>query len=80
MSYCRWGEGDLYVWEGKDDGKPIWVCQHCPMRKADSSGCRPDSHFESRQDMLKHLEDHRAFGHKFPERALERLRAEIAKR
>ena len=79
MSYCRWGEGDLYVWEGKDDGKPIWVCQHCPMRKADSFGWRNDARCDTRQAMIKHLEAHRALGHSFPEAAIARLRAELQK-
>lgn len=78
MAYCRFDEGDVYVWEGeRDDGTPVWVCTECLLRKADPGGARGDLGCLSRADMLKHLWIHRWAGHKVPDHAFTRLRAEL---
>lgn len=81
MSYCRWGaDSDVYVYRSRiATGTPgagnrdCWICCACTISEADR-----DDLVYSREDMIAHLGRHRARGHAVPERALERLRAELA--
>lgn len=63
MSYCRMGEdSDVYVIRSGDR----WIC-YCDLACNESD--RPE-------EMISHLLRHRSFGHKVPQRAIERLNAD----
>jgi len=69
MSYARWSEGDVYLYHtGKE-----FICQICPMATNEE-----DFTTASRGEILYHLLEHRNKGHMVPERAIERLRAEMS--
>ena len=69
MSYCRFGEGDVYVYESI---LGTFVCDRC---KLEAGGFMYES--KSRSGMIAHLEEHIEAGHDVPAGAIERLRAEI---
>ena len=88
MSYCRKNgeDSDVYVIltrEGDGLLRFGWECLGCQLAPVEESiipgvkipGC---TFLLTRQDMIAHLEEHRASGDKVPERAFERLRREIA--
>ena len=67
MSYCRFGDGDVYVYESI---LGTFVCDRCKLTAGDfMSG--------TRSGMIAHLEEHIEAGHDVPAYAIERLRAEI---
>jgi hypothetical protein len=68
MSYCRFGEADIYVF--LDIGGYLNCC-----------GCMLDSESSSAQayttdDMIAHLREHQAEGHDVPEDVIEALEAD----
>lgn len=70
MSYCRFGEGDVYVYPSGDG----FICQGCPLIPGDEE----DFVCGTRMELLEHLTAHQQRGHFVPERALDRLRKELA--
>lgn len=69
MSYCRFSEGDVYLYCGASG----WICCACRLRDKDYE----DFLMASPQAALEHLLQHRTTGHVVPERAIERLQEEI---
>ncbi len=65
MSYCRFGEADVYVMERADTGEV--ECLHM------DSG----SFVGGRVKMIEHLAKHRTAGHYVPSSVLKMLSAEI---
>jgi hypothetical protein len=58
--------------------RPDWATMNGNIVKlATTHETHDDFTSNSRTEMLAHLEEHRAAGHKVPERALDRLRTEI---
>jgi hypothetical protein len=84
MSYCRFLEGDVYVFTSADGIE----CCMCGLQeyewvddptyklfKGYMKTTKAVPHvFRSNQAMIHHLMEHRAAGHEVPEHALERLR------
>ncbi len=69
MAYCRFSEGDVYLFATGDR----WICQHCklaPLRRTCS--------LPSPLDAIQHLLEHRKAGHAVPGRAIDRLEDEVA--
>lgn len=78
MSYCRFSEGDVYLYESGYGG---YVCAACHFFPPGEGGlCRPSAHMRTLGDALAHLEEHRAVGHAVPARAFVLLAEEIAER
>ena len=69
MSYARFSEGDVYVY---DSGKTI-TCSACRLI---GDGFSFDMICDTPAQMLAHPEQHIAAGHHVPERAIERLKEE----
>ena len=69
MSYCRFSEGDVYMYP---DSFGAIICCGCNLLRAITS-----SVFWTPEEALEHLEEHRKAGHTVPERAFNRLRKEI---
>jgi hypothetical protein len=69
MSYCRWGEGDLYIIPTE---KGI-VCLSCPLMPKHGHGWPEDFTADGPAAMLSHLQDHKTAGHNFPTRTQQRL-------
>ena len=67
MSYCRFCEGDVYLFADVAGG---WSCCGCRLPLP--------HHFDTRQETLDHLLYHRSEGHKVPQHAIDRLNREIA--
>lgn len=80
MSYCRFGEADVYVYH--DVGGYINCCA-CPRGEQVPTiieGLTMGRDFKAytRSAMIEHLEWHRELGDDVPEDVFERLRREIA--
>ena len=70
MSYCRFLEGDVYMFmsvEGRIE------CMCCSLKGEED----PPSTFYSRREAIKHLEAHKAKGDEVPTHAFQRLRREL---
>lgn len=76
MSYCRFGDGDVYMFPH------VWgmiVCMGCKLAGPHESGLMIlDKAFIGGEEALEHLQEHRNAGHKVPQDAFDRLRREIA--
>lgn len=71
MSYARFGyDSDVYVFGLSDGG---FECCGCRLSEATLASQR----FDDRQDLLLHLQDHKAAGHKVPPYAITRLQEEL---
>ncbi len=67
MAFARFGlDSDVYVYEDTRGG---FVCERCP-------GVGQEYRCQTADEMLTHLLDHRAKGHRVPEYAIEELRTE----
>lgn len=79
MSYARFSEGDLYMYQGGDS----MICMECRLRPEDNQGWRGDWVGDKGatfyQDALAHAMEHKAAGHVVPARTVERLQADIAR-
>lgn len=86
MSYCRWSSGDVYVYADVNDRKGEIRCCSCSLRfvslPAGGVYDEPYPSFIARgpKEMLGHLKEHQAVGHKVPKYALTRLAAEAKER
>ena len=69
MSYCRFSEGDIYLYASTAGG---WECCGCCLQ----DGLR-FVHLDSLEEVKAHLEAHIAAGHDVPERALRRVSREL---
>lgn len=76
MSYCRFSEGDVYMYDGGrlEDDKPSLSCSRCSLETEDTPSLYGAM---SPQEALQHLRHHQAAGHKVPQRAINRLQEEI---
>lgn len=73
MSYARFGyDSDIYVYQSASETDD-WVCCGCHL----STPTLASQHFSTRQDLLLHLHDHIAAGHKVPPYTTKRLQDEI---
>ncbi len=86
MSYCRKNgdDSDIYLvatgeWIGTTH-RAFWSCIGCDLAAPTFFGyCEVRfTEMDTLQEVLAHLNAHREEGHKVPERALERVRKEIA--
>lgn len=70
MSYCRFSEADVYIFEHVDG---YFQCCACPLESEvfASFDCN------TKQEMLEHIKEHRKVGHYVPEHVDETLEAEI---
>jgi hypothetical protein len=82
MSYCRFSEADAYIFS---NGDGYYECQWCrlkPLPPRDLGGGHTlglgfDSHWvKTAAEMLAHVAEHRAAGHRIPESVDEELRSE----
>jgi hypothetical protein len=89
MSYCRFSDGDVYMFASTQGGVECCACRLTPQETyvTELTLGQPQHYqmhgslnFKTEQDALAHLEHHRAAGHDVPEYALERLRREIAEK
>jgi len=67
MSYCRFSDGDVYMYPS---GKGIIECCACRLPGGDFRL------FSTKQDALDHLMWHKRAGHKVPQHAIDRLKRE----
>jgi len=75
MSYCRWGEGDVYMYGDVGD---LIICCACSFNKPkDDKSFSNDNGFATPKEALQHLYAHRHAGHVVPEYAIERLKEEM---
>ena len=70
MSYCRFVNGDAYIFENLEG---CFECCGCWL-SPDGGGMV----FATREELLKHIDDHRQVGHHIPLYVDEQLREEIA--
>ena len=78
MSYCRWSEGDVYLYPCRVRNEPEQiVCCECQLRTVADDGWRGDVYLPTRSAALAHIEEHLAAGHQVPADAVSRLRDEI---
>lgn len=68
MSYCRFSEGDVYLFS-PEEGR--YVCSCC------RTWSEHDRTFDSAGEALAHLRVHRELGHVVPDHAFVRLRREM---
>jgi hypothetical protein len=66
MSYCRFSQGDVYLFENVYG---YFDCCGCKLRGMDR--------FLTRRETLAHLEEHRSAGHDVPQYAIDRLQEEL---
>lgn len=83
MSYCRWGESDMYIFDHVDKGIVCFACPSMPSHKYDSPLFGDEWHinedFVAGYDydkMLEHIDMHRKEGYYIPDDVDERLREE----
>lgn len=77
MSYCRFGEADVYIY---DDVYHGIICCLCSLIDVEDDSERYGHNFVAgydRQKMLDHIEDHRNAGHNIPYDVDLRLRKEM---
>ena len=78
MSYCRFSDGDVYMYHSLTTGKIICCC--CRLNKKDRrGGWQIDTILNSPEEAWKHLKEHIYAGHKVPKYATDRLKEEIKK-
>ena len=84
MSYCRDNgeDSDVYMFPTGRDKIVCCICALMPIEIKVEQGQEYEDQgsmtFDTKQEALQHLQQHRDAGHKVPERAFERLRREIA--
>lgn len=80
MSYCRWGESDMYIFDHVDLGLVCFACPDMPSEEVESTlfneVMTEHDHFVAGYDfnkMLEHVDMHRKQGYHIPITADERL-------
>lgn len=71
MSYCRFGEADVYIFEHVGG---FFQCCACSLTEGDWES----ADFGTREEMLEHIAKHREAGDYVPEHVDAQLRREIA--
>lgn len=71
MAYCRFSDGDVYLYHSSGGGI---VC--CDCRLKEKSGSQADPVFSRRSEVLAHIAKHREAGHVIPKKAGNVLRQE----
>ena len=74
MSYCRFSEGDVYMY---DSGDRIVCCACKLISTKDRWGNASDVTLYNSKQALKHLKEHIYAGHKVPKYATDRLKEDI---
>ena len=79
MAYCRFSEGDVYLYATKRDGTGFECCWCHLAMVADADGDEwwDSITLSSRTEALAHLREHQKAGHAVPVSAIARLEAEI---
>lgn len=73
MSYCRFSEGDVYLYRSHYHGIVCYACELCPMED-DSLADKNDMSVE---EAIEHLKEHVILGHVVPEESFILLRKEL---
>lgn len=73
MSYARWGNADVYVFEHCDG---FFTCMSCSLAPDPDGGWPGDFETRLRSEMIAHLERHESEGQRTGT-AIGRLRAEV---
>jgi hypothetical protein len=63
MSFCRWSEGDLYIYE---DYRGFFNCMNCHLNEVASDGFRDDHNCKTLQELREHVQAHEEAGHEAP--------------
>lgn len=75
MSYCRWSDGDLYVYH---DVGGFLICMCCSFTPVGPTGWHGDFTTTSRKGMASHVREHIAAGHDADEDVAKELENESA--
>lgn len=79
MAYCRFSEGDVYLYATNASGTEFeccW-CHLATVTDADGDKWRDSITLPSRAEALAHLREHQKAGHVVPASAIARIEAEI---
>ena len=79
MSYCRFSDGDVYLFPDIRGG---WTCCACRLNPADTSGLYaflPDTKVFTVGEVRAHLQAHVDAGHDVPDYAITEIDTEITK-
>jgi hypothetical protein len=79
MSYCRWGDGDLYIYEDVHGGLTCCACKLLNPGKPALDADATSFHCPTRSALIAHVEEHLAAGHDVQKYVAEYLRGEIAR-
>ncbi len=71
MSYCRFSDGDVYMYPHIDG---YIECCFCSLAQPDGYRLQ---HFHNHKDALGHLLEHRKAGHHVPQYAIDRLTVDM---
>jgi hypothetical protein len=74
MSYCRFGEADAYIFEHVGG---FWQCCACALLAESGGEEFASADFDTREEMLAHIDKHREAGHYIPDHVDQRLRDEM---
>ncbi len=77
MSYCRFSEGDVYMFSSIAEG--IMCCSCSLVPKVEPDVLSRDPIFTTPQEAIRHLEQHKKAGDIVPDRAIEVLKDELDK-
>lgn len=72
MSYCRFSDGDVYMYPSLSIGKI--VCIACRLNDKDKGNWYPDTILNNEEEALNHLKEHIYAGHKVPKYATDMLK------
>lgn len=71
MGYARFGpDSDVYVYESEHG----WTCCRCDFHSEPGRAVSPN--FQKIEEIIVHLCEHRAAGHKVPDKAIKELETE----
>ena len=82
MSYCRFGQGGVYVFHSVGGYATCMLCNLMPDRVVENGVCRgasfhSDYNTSSRKEMISHLKEHIEKGDMVPDITIERIEMEI---
>ena len=78
MSYCRFSDGDVYMYDSVKGGLHCCACRLGDETLEVPWDWGPDVVFHSRLDAHEHLMEHKEAGHSVPQYAFDMLVEEIA--
>ena len=73
MAYCRFGDGDLYVYLHVDGAL---TCCGCLLGRIDESGYGRSFYAKSTDEMIRHVGEHVTAGHDVPVSLIAELEAD----